>query len=112
MSANDTRSIGQVLYESETLCSTAGAWREVHPAQRERFERAAEVIFKRGHDARSKEERALTPKAKQYRDALKDALEAMGHVARGIDAEHRPGTASANFPDLFAAIIKAEELLR
>jgi hypothetical protein len=103
MSTNDTRSIGQVLFEK--LMPRRYEWRLLGDTDREKYERAAEVIFKRGHDARGKEERALTPKAKQYRDALVLMVAEAKHALDCVDEESKRDALAARIR-LSEAVLK------
>lgn len=90
MSATDTRSIGQVLYETLYTKPAHGTWLALNSCRQLEFERAAEIIFKRGHDARGREEKVLTPKAKQYRDEAVSARADLANLrAEALASWHR-----------------------
>lgn len=64
----DTRSIGQVLYESMFPAGDARTlWVNLRPIQREPYERAAEVIFNRGFRSgeETQKKAAPPPRAKE-----------------------------------------------
>ncbi len=61
----DTRSIGQVLYEALVPSVTRTDWAKVLSlAGRERFERAAELVYRRGHKAGSEFQKTASPPPK------------------------------------------------
>lgn len=112
--AADTRSIGQVLYEK--LNPGLRSWQSVGRSERDAYERAAEVLFKRGFDACRKEEKSLTPKAKAYRDALREAVETLNDLCKYAveDRAVTPGTTrlARGVIRARAIITKAEPVLK
>lgn len=89
--ATDTRSIGQVLYETLYPREKGYAdWWTLPPATHERWERDAEPLYKRGFDAGQANPKAPTPKAKAYRDALKETVRALKAAQHEV-ASYRAG---------------------
>lgn len=94
----DTRSIGQVLYESMFPAGdTRTLWVNLRPIQREPYERAAEVIFNRGFrlGEETQKKAAPPPKAKQLLTQLVElanaareyrAAQSADNVTRRVEA--------------------------
>jgi hypothetical protein len=79
--STDTRSIGQVLYETMfPNGDTRTLWVNLRPIQREPYERAAEVIFNRGFKAGIEAQKLADPPP--VAKALKKQLGALAAAAR------------------------------
>lgn len=126
MSATDTRSIEACKH---CRCAGPNECAGALEALRERAEtaearlnsitgmerqRLAELKFKEGFDACRKEEKSLTPKAKAYRDALREAHDALTELVDIINGHLDEGNRLDSFTlqPAKAAITKAEAVLR